>query len=107
MPSPSADIRPIADADVGTTERPLLTWVDDVTGERVDLSASELWRKAAQTTHLLRGECGLRAGDRLAALLPPHWQTAAVLLGAWFAGITVSYRPWATAGLPHPDDVPA
>jgi hypothetical protein len=33
-------------------------------------------------------------------LLPPRWQTAAVLLGAWSAGLAVSFRPWATAGLP-------
>lgn len=32
-------------------------------------------------------------------LLPPHWQTAAVLLGAWAAGVEVSFRGWATAGL--------
>ncbi|MFD0524882.1 TIGR03089 family protein [Paractinoplanes durhamensis] len=35
----------------------------------------------------------------MAVLLPPHWQTAAVLLGAWSAGLEVSYRGWATAGL--------
>ncbi|MEV0460767.1 TIGR03089 family protein, partial [Catellatospora methionotrophica] len=36
---------------------------------------------------------------RVAVLLPPHWQTAAVLLGAWSIGAAVSFRPWATAGL--------
>jgi uncharacterized protein (TIGR03089 family) len=33
-------------------------------------------------------------------LLPPHWLTAAALLGAWSAGIAVSFRLSATAGLP-------
>ena len=28
-------------------------------------------------------------GDRAAVLLPPHWQTAAVLLGCWAAGLAV------------------
>jgi uncharacterized protein (TIGR03089 family) len=32
-------------------------------------------------------------------LLAPHWRTAAVLLGAWAAGLEVSFRGWSTAGL--------
>ena len=42
----------------------------------------------------------LGPGSRVAVLLPPHWRTAAVLLGAWAAGLAVSFRPRATAGLP-------
>jgi uncharacterized protein (TIGR03089 family) len=79
--------------------RPLLTYCDDATGERVELTASALGGWAARTAGLLRLGCGLDAGDRAAVLLPPHWQTAAVLLGAWSVGVEVSYRPWATAGL--------
>ncbi|GII26235.1 TIGR03089 family protein [Planosporangium mesophilum] len=81
-------------------DRPLLTYYDDATGERTELSAGELGRWAARTVGLLRSGCGLGAGDRAAVLLPPHWQTAAVLLGAWSVGVTVSFRPTATAGLP-------
>ncbi len=81
-------------------DRPLLTFYDDATGERTELSAVELGRWAARTVGLLRDGCGLWPGDRAAVLLPPHWQTAAVLLGAWSAGVAVSYRPAATAGLP-------
>ncbi len=84
---------------VAVIDRPLLTFYDDATGERVDLTAAELGTWAARTASLLRDGCRLRAGDSAAALLPPHWQTAAVLLGAWSLGVAVSYRPWATAGL--------
>ncbi|WP_433795735.1 hypothetical protein [Actinoplanes sp. CA-252034] len=49
--------------------------------------------------------CGLRRGSRAGVLLPPHWQTAAVLLGAWAAGIEVSFRGWGAAGL-SPDTGP-
>lgn len=84
----------VADAD-----RPLLTYLDDATGERVDLTASELGHWAARTAALLHDGCELLAGDRIAVLLPPHWQTAAIMLGAWSIGVTVSYRGWATAGL--------
>jgi uncharacterized protein (TIGR03089 family) len=83
---------------------PLLTWCDDVTGERVDLTAAELGNAAGAVAALLTDGCGLGAGRRTAVLLPPHWRTAAVLLGAWAAGIEVSYQGWATAGLTGQQD---
>jgi uncharacterized protein (TIGR03089 family) len=100
MPSTSAvDLLP-AGAPAAGAERPVLTYYDDATGERVELTVADLGSWAARTAALLRDGCGLAAGDRVAVLLPPHWQTAAVLLGAWSAGIAVTFRPWATAGLP-------
>ncbi|GAB1645846.1 TIGR03089 family protein [Krasilnikovia sp. MM14-A1259] len=81
----------------------LLTYCDDATGERTVLTADALGSWAARTAGLLYDGCGLGVGDRAAVLLPPHWQSAAVLLGAWSVGIAVSFRPWATAGLPPPD----
>src|SRR5689334_25035291 len=81
-------------------DRPLLTYCDDATGERAELTATALGGWAAKTAGILREGCGLGAGARAAVLLPPHWQTAAVLLGAWSIGVAVSFRPWATAGLP-------
>ncbi|GAA1608062.1 TIGR03089 family protein [Actinoplanes couchii] len=77
----------------------LITYIDDSTGERTGLTASELGEWVAATASLLSGECGLSRDSRAAVLLPPHWQTAAVLLGAWAAGIEVSFRAWSTAGL--------
>jgi uncharacterized protein (TIGR03089 family) len=77
----------------------LITFRDDATGERTGLTAAELGGWSAATAALLTDECGLGPGDRAAVLLPPHWQTAAVLLGAWSAGLEVSFRGWATAGL--------
>jgi uncharacterized protein (TIGR03089 family) len=81
--------------------RPLLTYYDDATGERTDLTAAALGGWAARTAALLHEGCELGTGDRVAVLLPPHWQTAAVLLGAWSAGVAVSFRLAATAGLPE------
>ncbi|MEV4617556.1 TIGR03089 family protein [Asanoa sp. NPDC049573] len=80
--------------------RPLLTFFDDATGERTALSAASLGDWAARVAGLLTSGCGLGAGSRAAVLLPPHWQTAAALLGAWSAGVSVSFRLSATAGLP-------
>ncbi|MGN9889661.1 TIGR03089 family protein [Micromonospora sp. L31] len=79
---------------------PLLTYLDGATGERTALTAHQLGGWAARCAGLLRDGCGLGPGSRVAVLLPPHWRTAAVLLGAWSAGLAVSYRPRATAGLP-------
>jgi uncharacterized protein (TIGR03089 family) len=77
----------------------LITYYDDRTGERSAVTAAELGDWAAGTAALLIEGCGLRPGDRAAVLSLPHWQTAAVLLGAWSAGLEVSYQGWATAGL--------
>ncbi|MGW0436411.1 TIGR03089 family protein [Micromonospora sp. NPDC003197] len=85
---------------VAETDWPLLTYCDDATGERTELSATALAGWASRTAGLLHEGCGLGAGSRVAVLLPPHWQTAAVLLGAWSAGLSVSFRLAATAGLP-------
>jgi uncharacterized protein (TIGR03089 family) len=84
------------------TDRPLLTYCDDATGERTELSAAELGSWSARAASLLRDGCGLSSGGSAAVLLPPHWQTAVVLLGAWSAGVAVSFRSWATAGLSAP-----
>jgi uncharacterized protein (TIGR03089 family) len=69
---------------------PLVTFYDDRTGERVELSASTLDNWVAKTANLLCDGAGLGQGDRAAVLLPPHWQTAAVLLGCWAAGLAVA-----------------
>lgn len=85
-------------------DRPVLIYYDDFTGERTELTVRELSGWAARTAGLLHSGCGLNVGDRAAVLLPPHWLTAGVLLGAWAAGVSVSYRPWSTAGLSQPHD---
>jgi uncharacterized protein (TIGR03089 family) len=79
--------------------RPLLTWYDDTTGERTELSGATLSNWVAKTGNLLVDAAGFVPGDRAAVLLPPHWQTAAVLLGCWAAGGSV------TAGQPEPVEV--
>jgi uncharacterized protein (TIGR03089 family) len=69
--------------------RPLVTFYDDATGERSELSGATLANWVAKTANLLVDGVGLVPGDIAAVRLPPHWQTAAVLLGCWNAGIRV------------------
>jgi len=91
------------DVDLLSTDSaaPLLTYCDDTTGERTVLSPADLGAWTARTANLLVDVCGLGPGSRAAVLLPPHWQTAAVVLGAWSVGVSVSFEGLATAGLPR------
>lgn len=68
---------------------PRITYYDDATGERIELSAVTLANWAAKTANLLRDELGAGPGTRVAVLLPAHWQTAAVLFGVWWIGAEV------------------
>jgi uncharacterized protein (TIGR03089 family) len=65
---------------------PRITYYDDATGERIELSAVTMANWAAKTANLLRDELGAGPGSRVAVLLPAHWQTAAVLFGIWWIG---------------------
>ena len=60
---------------------PRITYYDDATGERIELSAVTLANWAAKTGNLLRDELAAGPFSRVAVLLPAHWQTAAVLFG--------------------------
>src|SRR5688572_1993126 len=84
---------------VGTDPtRPLVTFYDDATGERVELSGATLANWVAKTANLLVDGHGLGAGDIAAVRLPPHWLSAAVLLGCWSAGLAVDLAGVETIG---------
>ncbi|MET0701840.1 MAG: TIGR03089 family protein [Mycobacterium sp.] len=68
---------------------PRITYYDDATGERIELSAVTLANWAAKTANLLRDELGAGPGSRVAMLLPAHWQTAAVVFGIWWIGAEI------------------
>src|SRR3954451_17840045 len=68
---------------------PLITYYDDLSGERTELSATTLANWVAKTANLLQEECDAGPGSTVAVVLPVHWQTAAVLLGVWSCGAAV------------------
>ncbi|OCB49370.1 TIGR03089 family protein [Mycobacterium malmoense] len=74
---------------------PRITYYDDATGERIELSAATLANWAAKTGNLLRDELGAGPGSRVAILLPAHWQTAAALFGVWWIGAEAVLEPGA------------
>lgn len=76
----------LAEALRGDPGRPLVTFYDDATGERVELSVATFGNWVAKTANLLQDELGAQPGDRVALLLPAHWQTAVWLLAAFSVG---------------------
>jgi uncharacterized protein (TIGR03089 family) len=74
----------------GDRSRPLITHYDDAAGTRVELSVATLANWAAKTANWLTEEFDIEPGTEVAVLLPAHWQTAGVLLGAWWCGARVT-----------------
>ncbi|MFD6419224.1 TIGR03089 family protein [Streptomyces sp. NPDC060194] len=66
--------------------RPLITFYDDATGERVELSVATFANWVAKTANLIQGELAAEPGDRVAILLPAHWQSAVWLLACASTG---------------------
>ncbi|QLH22211.1 TIGR03089 family protein [Streptomyces sp. Rer75] len=67
--------------------RPLVTFYDDATGERVELSVATFANWVAKTANLLQDDLAAAPGDRVALLLPAHWQTAVWLLACASVGV--------------------
>lgn len=73
--------------------RPFLTYYDDTTGERTELSYATFGNWVAKTASLLRDGLGVGPGDVVGLDLPDHWLTVAIAFAAWRAGATVTRGP--------------
>ncbi|MGW1210750.1 TIGR03089 family protein [Streptomyces sp. NPDC002499] len=82
--TPADLLRSALAADPG---RPLVTFYDDATGERVELSVATFANWVAKTANLLQSDLAAAPGDRVALLLPAHWQTAVWLLACASVGV--------------------
>jgi hypothetical protein len=71
--------------------RPFLTWYDDATGDRVELSVATTANWAAKIANYLLDELDVQPGDEIAVDPALHWTTAVVLLGGWTAGAHVTF----------------
>jgi uncharacterized protein (TIGR03089 family) len=77
---------------------PLVTFYDDATGERAELSAKSLANWIAKTYSMLTDSLGLGPGDTAQLSLPVHWLAVPVLFGCWYAGLAVQTgRPTSVA----------
>lgn len=70
--------------------RPLVTFYDHATGERVELSVTTYANWVAKAASLLVDELDLERGDFLRIDLPPHWLGTVFLGAAWTAGLVVT-----------------
>jgi len=70
--------------------RPFLTWYDDATGERIELSVATIANWAVKTANLLSDEYGIEAGDAIRLSPGDHWLSFVATLGAWHAGACIA-----------------
>ncbi len=70
--------------------RPLITFYDDASGERVELSVTTYANWVAKTASLLAEEHGLERGQALCVDLPAHWLGPVFLGAAWTVGLVVT-----------------
>lgn len=68
---------------------PLLTFYDDATGERAELSAATLATWVAKTSYLLVDDLLAGPGTTVRVALPQHWQTWVWHLACWRTGATL------------------
>ncbi|WP_182524028.1 TIGR03089 family protein [Nocardioides dongkuii] len=70
--------------------RPLVTFYDHATGERVELSVTTYANWVAKAASLLVEEHDLERGGTLRVDLPSHWLGPVFLGAAWAAGLVVT-----------------
>lgn len=73
--------------------RPWLTFYDDATGERVELSVTSTANWVAKTASLLVDELDVERGDEVRVDLPTHWLTPVWLLACWAVGAACRLGP--------------
>jgi uncharacterized protein (TIGR03089 family) len=74
----------------GDSSRPFITFYDDATGERVELSVTTYANWVAKTASLLAEEHDLERGQTLCVDLPSHWLGPVFLGAAWTVGLVVT-----------------
>jgi len=95
--------------------RPFLTFYDDATGERLELSVATTANWVSKASNLLVDELGVTPGEQVALDVPPHWHTAVLTLAVGSVGARVApagtisgvrVAAWAEGTpLPEADDV--
>jgi len=76
--------------------RPLVTFYDDATGERTELSVTTWANWVAKVSSLLCDELDVEHGSRMLVDVPAHWLGTVVLGAAWSCGIEVVWDAPAT-----------
>lgn len=69
---------------------PFLTFYDDASGERIELSRATTANWVAKTANLLTDELDLVPGETVSIALPPHWLGVVWALSAWSCNATLA-----------------
>lgn len=73
--------------------RPLVTFYDDATGERIELSVATYTNWVSKTAGLVQDELDVERGGLVLIDLPTHWLGAVWLGAAWTVGLCVTTDP--------------
>jgi uncharacterized protein (TIGR03089 family) len=79
----------LSDALMRDPGRPLVTFYDGSTSERIELSVTTFDNWVSKVANLLGDELMLEPGDGVSIDLPTHWQSTVVVFGAWAAGLHI------------------
>jgi uncharacterized protein (TIGR03089 family) len=79
----------LADALEREPGRPLVTFYDGASGERIELSVVTFTNWVNKIANLFADELMLDSGEIVHVELPAHWQSGVVMMGAWTAGLSV------------------
>jgi uncharacterized protein (TIGR03089 family) len=86
--------------------RPFVTYYDEASGERAELSVKSLANWVVKTHHLLSTELGLGVGDTALVAVPAHWISVPILLGCLTAGLELTAEGAADVAFVAPESVP-
>lgn len=90
-PSPPRLVADVLAARLRTDPgRPLVTFYDDASGERVELSVATYANWVAKTASLLADELGAERGQTIRLDLPTHWLGPVFLGAAWLVGLVLT-----------------
>ncbi|MGQ0626455.1 MAG: TIGR03089 family protein [Sporichthyaceae bacterium] len=70
--------------------RPFVTFYDDASGERVELSFTTTENWVAKTANFLTEELAAEPGEHIALLLTTHWQSVIWYLACWRTGVAAA-----------------
>lgn len=79
-------------AAAGDPARPFMTFYDDATSERTELSYATFENWVSKTANFLVDQAGLGSGDKVKVAMPPHWLSGAIMFGSWYAGIGIAHE---------------
>ncbi len=82
-----------------------MTFYDESTGERVELSAVTFDNWVSKIANLFADELGLEPRDGCAVRLPTHWLAPVVVLGCWASGLVLSDAAASVVQVVGPDDL--